>query len=104
MLVDKPGHDLADFICVDLALYMDTPALPGVLVQDGQHPQLAASHGHIVDKVPGPDVIAMCGCGRESRGDALTALPGLLRWNHQTKFPAKTLDLASANIPAFCFE
>jgi hypothetical protein len=38
---------------------MDAPAFPGVLVEDGQHPQLAAAHRHIVDEVPGSTMIAM---------------------------------------------
>lgn len=61
MLIDQSGHDLPDFARIDLAVDMDAPTLPGVLVQNGQHTQLAPAHGDIVDKVPGPDMIAMGG-------------------------------------------
>ena len=104
MLVDQAGHDLPDLPGVDLTVDMDAPALPRVLVQNGQHPQLPSAHGDIVNEVPSPHVIAVGGCGRKARGDALTTLSGLLRRDHQAEFPAQVLDLAGSDIPAFRFQ
>ena len=45
MLPDRPSHHLLDFPGVDGAVDMDTPVLPCRLIQNGQHPQYAATYG-----------------------------------------------------------
>jgi len=42
-------------------------ALPGVLVEDREHPDGAAPYGCVGDKVPGPHVVAVGRLGRQAR-------------------------------------
>ena len=75
VLGDGALHKVDDVAGLEGPVRPEHMALPGVLIEDREHPQGAASYRGVGDKVPGPHLVLMRCLGRKSGGVAPGAGP-----------------------------
>ena len=94
---DGRSHQPDDVGRADLALGPQDMDFLGVFIEDGKHPQGAAMHRGIGDKVPGPDMAAMVRLRRQPGGGTSAGhiTPG--RGDPQAFGPPKFLHLLAAH-------
>ena len=90
--LDFPGDKLRAIVATDM--------LWQAIGHHRQHYERTAFVGPIKDKIPGPDMIAMCGLYGQSGRDPLPRNPLGLGTDFEALFPPEALALLAAKRPA----
>src|SRR5215470_6617788 len=99
---EQIGQNVDDIDCFELAGDTDRQAFAGKLVNDIERPISASIVGAVLDKVAGPDVIALLRTQPNARsvGQPESAALWLLRWDLQPLTSPDTLDPLVVDYPA----
>ena len=98
---EQIGENVDDIDCFELASDTDRQAFVGKLVNDIEHPISASIVGAVLDKVVGPDMIAVLRPQAHARSvcQPEPATLGLLRWDLQPLASPDTLDPLVVDYP-----
>src|SRR6185436_13254862 len=99
---EQVGQNIDHSDRLELAGDTDRQTFMGELVEHVEHPILASIVGAVLDKVVGPDMIALLRAQPNARsvGQPQPAALGLLRWDLQPLTSPDTLDPLVVNYPA----